>query len=402
MLKRIQREIGGYVKRETRKREEQQNILWIVDGQNEIENIMGIFHDYPPITMQKKYQLEFLKENLKRQDFISNFAKQGRKLITTGSKLFQYNNETSRFQEIGTSNIEGSTIEDLLRSSPLSLCLINGSNICNICGILLLLCNNEQENTFLDYVYWKVKTNEPILWLNNSPVRIYLDSAAMRKQIIAESAKRAVIYQWYNLQTGAIYVGSAIYGAKRLRNYWTPSFLERICPIVLNLNFFKKENFALAILEDLGGTSEITKEILLAREQYYIDLVFQLDVEKRLNQAVTAGSTLGYKYTEKFKANRRGILNPMYNREKSPEFIYQQTRDKSGSNNPRYGVTMTAETIKKLIKKIYVYDAVTKAYVGEYSTIKLMKVYKVDSRTIKKKFGQPYKIFIFSDIKLIF
>ncbi|KAN0025616.1 hypothetical protein ACTFIU_001772, partial [Dictyostelium citrinum] len=77
----------------------------------------------------------------------------------------------------------------------------------------------------------EVKTNEPILWLNNSPVRIYLDSAAMRKQIIAESAKRAVIYQWYNLQTGAIYVGSAIYGAKRLRNYWTPSFLERICPI---------------------------------------------------------------------------------------------------------------------------------------------------------------------------
>ncbi|KAM9977951.1 hypothetical protein ACTFIY_009628 [Dictyostelium cf. discoideum] len=121
----------------------------------------------------------------------------------------------------------------------------------------------------------EMKTKEPILWLNSTPVRIYLDSAAMRTQIVAESAKRAVIYQWYNLQTGAIYVGSAI--AMAQNDY--------------------KENFALAILEDLGGTSEITKEILLAREQYYIDLVFQLDVEKRLNQAVTAGSTLGYKYT---------------------------------------------------------------------------------------------------------
>lgn len=47
----------------------------------------------------------------------------------------------------------------------------------------------------------------------------------------------------------------------------------------------------------------------------------------------------------------------MYNKEKSPEFIGHMTKDRSGVNNPQFGKAKSKETIEKLTKKVYVYDA---------------------------------------------
>jgi hypothetical protein len=53
-----------------------------------------------------------------------------------------------------------------------------------------------------------------------------------------------------------------------------------------------------------------------------------------LNLSPTAGNTLGFKHSPDFILNRSGKGNPMYGREKSPEFIAMQKRDKTGANNP--------------------------------------------------------------------
>lgn len=50
----------------------------------------------------------------------------------------------------------------------------------------------------------------------------------------------------------------------------------------------------------------------------------------------------------------------MYGKEKYPEFIEQMYRDKSGPNNPMWGKTHSEETLNKMRKNVYVYDAISK------------------------------------------
>ena len=45
-------------------------------------------------------------------------------------------------------------------------------------------------------------------------------------------------------------------------------------PIYNNINYYGIHNFALAILEDLGNSGSVSKEILLSREQFYLEILF--------------------------------------------------------------------------------------------------------------------------------
>lgn len=45
----------------------------------------------------------------------------------------------------------------------------------------------------------------------------------------------------------------------------------------------------------------------------------------------------------------------MFGKPKSAAFLAQQTKDKTGANNPMYGVKKSEETLAKLKKMIYVY-----------------------------------------------
>ena len=92
----------------------------------------------------------------------------------------------------------------------------------------------------------------------------------------------------------------------------------------------------------------------------------------------------------KFKV---GKLNPMFNKEKSKEFISFMIRDRRGTNNPMFGKPKSEETLAKLRKRVYVYDN-NKQFINCYHGIKLaVKDLDIAAETIKKYLdtGKLYK-----------
>jgi group I intron endonuclease len=79
-----------------------------------------------------------------------------------------------------------------------------------------------------------------------------------------------------------------------------------------------------------------------------------------------------------------GELNPMFNKEKSKEFITFMYRDKRGPSNPMFGKPKSEETLAKLRKKVYVYDS-NKQFIKCYDGVKLaVKDLHIAAETIKK------------------
>ena len=167
----------------------------------------------------------------------------------------------------------------------------------------------------------------------------------------------------------------------------------------------------LVILEDLGKTGSVSKEYMLSREQYYLDKLFKVYPLLLLNQSPSAGTTLGFKHTLKFRMSRSGALNPMspQNSENAgkqftryaTEFLLMQTRDKKGVNNPLFGRQKSAITISKLVKLVYVYNAEDGTFLGEYPTVKCIKTFNMGKDTLSKylKSRLPFKGKIFSRMK---
>lgn len=145
---------------------------------------------------------------------------------------------------------------------------------------------------------------------------------------------------------------------------------------------------------------------MLSREQYYLDMLFNKFNYLVLNYSPSAGSTLGFKHKPEFRLNRSGVLNPMYGKPLSPEFLAMQIRDKKGKNNPQApmgnGVTKSVETLAKLIKLVYVYEVKDMSFIGSYSTVECSKFFKMGKDTLTKyiKLNKPYKGKLFSRIKL--
>nr|YP_009710594.1 GIY-YIG homing endonuclease [Amanita bisporigera]QFZ98542.1 GIY-YIG homing endonuclease [Amanita bisporigera] len=142
------------------------------------------------------------------------------------------------------------------------------------------------------------------------PIRVYKPNLD-RNVIGKENKNCTIIYQWVNLITGKIYIGSAWNGSVRLLSYWTPSTLKINLPIYNNLLYYTHNNFALAILEYLGKTGTVTKEFLLSREQYYLNIIFKSDKDMIMNNYPTAGTNLNFKHKSSFGLNRSGSLNTM-------------------------------------------------------------------------------------------
>src|SRR6202789_1668891 len=233
------------------------------------------------------------------------------------------------------------------------------------------------------------------------PVRVYTPKLD-RNVIGKENKGSTIIYQWVNLITGKIYIGSAWNGSVRLLSYWTPSTLNRNLPIYNNLLYYTHNNFALAILEDLGQTGSVKKEIMLSREQYYLDIIFKYLKNMIMNNSPTAGTTLGFIHKPSFGLNRSGPLNPMSGKTFSHEFIAMHNKNKIGINNPNYGKKKSAITLSKITKLVYVYNSKDLSHLGTYSTVECSKIFKMGKDTLKKYIlsGKPYKDKLFTRTKL--
>lgn len=145
------------------------------------------------------------------------------------------------------------------------------------------------------------------------------------------------------------------------------------------------------------------RDVLLAREQYFLDILFSQYSEILLNRSPIAGSTVGLKHSPEFKINRSGSLNPMYGLAKSPEYIAMQKGDKSGSNNPQFGVIKTPATLAKLNKLVYVYSANDLSLIGEYTTTGCVKQFKMSTDTLYKYIanGLAFKGLLFRRSKIL-
>lgn len=168
------------------------------------------------------------------------------------------------------------------------------------------------------------------------------------------------------------------------------------------MRYYGMNNFCLAILEDLGPTQQTSKKYLLEREQYYLDILFKIHTNKKLNISPTASTTSGFKHNIEFKLNRTGKLNPMFGKTSSLEFINIQTRDKNGINNPMYGRKKSIKTITKLQKLIYVYNADSSKLIGIYPTVQCTKNFKTGKGSLTKYVNTniPFKGKIFSHKQL--
>lgn len=91
----------------------------------------------------------------------------------------------------------------------------------------------------------------------------------------------------------------------------------------------------------------------------------------------------------------------MYGKVFSSEFLAMQSKDKSGPNNPQFGVIKSADTLAKLIKLIYVYDSADGSFLGEFSTINCSNHFKMGKYTVTKylQSGLPFKGKIFTRTK---
>jgi hypothetical protein len=128
---------------------------------------------------------------------------------------------------------------------------------------------------------------------NIVPEVTYENADTQRLVILKDNRKRAGVYRWVNKLSGKSYVGSSVDLARRLKYYYNLSFLEKINKV--NSRIYRSllkngySNFKLEILEYCD-----TLNIVIQREQYYIDLI-----KPEYNILALAGSLRGFKHSER-------------------------------------------------------------------------------------------------------
>jgi group I intron endonuclease len=152
---------------------------------------------------------------------------------------------------------------------------------------------------------------------NIMPYITYTDLDINKYTIYEENRNKTAIYRWNNLITGEAYVGSAVDLTKRLWCYFSLGFLKKELRrnrsiISSSLLKYGYSNFSLDVLEFCN------KDILIEREQYYID-----NLKPKYNILKVAGSRLGCKHSPE-------TLLKYKNRKLSPKSLANLKRAKAG------------------------------------------------------------------------
>lgn len=206
------------------------------------------------------------------------------------------------------------------------------------------------------------------------PVIVYNNVDIHKSKILKDNKGKAGIYLWTHLESGKIYVGSAVDLSKRLKDYFSKSHLERSKTMYINnaLLHHGYSAFSLTILEyiDILKLSvEEARKSILEQEQKYIDTL-----QPEYNILKVAGSSLGYIHLEKTKVkisealtgnnHPRGMLGKSHSVESIEKISKaQKSIDRTGENHPMFGITgenhhlfgkrHSAESISKMSKAHY-------------------------------------------------
>ena len=140
------------------------------------------------------------------------------------------------------------------------------------------------------------------------PAITYKNADLDKLQILKENKGKSGVYRWTNLVNGKSYIGSSANLERRLRNYYTISYLEsnikktrsNIYSALLKHGY---SNFSLEILEYVSSPEATS------REQYYLDLL-----KPDYNILPVAGSRLGAKHSP-------GVIEKLKILSKTPEHI---------------------------------------------------------------------------------
>jgi hypothetical protein len=133
------------------------------------------------------------------------------------------------------------------------------------------------------------------------PAMVYTNADTDKVKILADNRDKLGVYRWINNENGNIYVGSSINLSVRFYKYYSlRSLAKSNRPVDRALLKYGFSSFSLEILE---YCSEGQKELILEREQYYLD-----NLKPQYNIVETAGSTLGYKHTEESIEKMRNFV----------------------------------------------------------------------------------------------
>lgn len=163
------------------------------------------------------------------------------------------------------------------------------------------------------------------------------------------------IYKIRNLINGKFYIGSAfrkegIKGRLRFHKYQLNKGIHENAYLQNAWNKYGSENFIFEIIEIVAN-----KEIILEREQHYLDLYKSYDQKIGYNIHKIAGSALGFKHDEETKKQMSekasGENNNFYGKKHSKESLEQMSKDRRGNKNARAKLTIPqVNEIRELYK----------------------------------------------------
>jgi group I intron endonuclease len=237
--------------------------------------------------------------------------------------------------------------------------------------------------------------------INTIPVASYYNMNIFKQIIYKENRNKSGIYRLINIINNKSYVGSSVSLSRRFKYYYSLICLEKTMNkgnsvIHRALLKYGYSNFSLNILE------YCEPDVLIKREQYYIDLL-----NPEYNILRIAGSSLGFKHSEAAKTqmsiNNTGKNNPLFNkkhtyetrnkiRESIKSLIRVNNKPKVVTNETKLRMSLRSQGIK-----VKVFDK-SDNVIGQFSSLKKAALYfGVHTNTISRIFktGKSYNNFTY-------
>lgn len=172
---------------------------------------------------------------------------------------------------------------------------------------------------------------------------------------LKEAFNKHGIYAIKCVPSGKLYIGSAHKtenGNSIQKRFWkhlndlnknkhANSMLQRAW------NKYGEENFEFYLVEIIDDN-----EIILEREQYWMDFYNSYNSDNGFNLCPTAGSTYNFKWNDESKLNFRGENHPMYGRKHTEESRKKMSESLTGlmvgEKHPNFGKPMPEDLKEKL------------------------------------------------------